>query len=232
MKHSYTHSNKTFSVIALADGSAMEIRRGDRTFRSKDTDRGRWASLDAWRATWPADAAEATQPPTPRTKSSSNAAPSTTDPIIARVLSNYKPNLKLGLPSAGAIRRLKKEIANDEWILNRYYNKPKLESYEVSSRDHFVQSIAKMKTALKGAAVLPAQHAIDTAHFGKANVFVSHGGTMMPVFYNKEENVILIRGFDPTVKGRCKTYTPAELGVTAASSFYQQNSYHHVFVPL
>jgi hypothetical protein len=230
MKHSYTHSNKTFSVVALADGSAMEIRRGDRTFRPADTDRGRWASLDAWKATWPAEATPATSSSNAATPKPKTAAP-VPNPIISHVLTDYRSNLKLGLPSAGGIRRLKKEIADDEWILNRYYNKPKLETYEVQYRKKLIQEIAKKKTALEGCKHLPAQHAIDTARFGKASVYVSHGGVMMPVFCNKEENVVLIRGFDP-VKGRFKTYTPEELGVTIASTFYRQDSYTHVFVPL
>ena len=53
MKLSYTHANKKYSVVVLKDGSVMEIRRGDMTFAGAAADRKTWASVDAWKATWP-----------------------------------------------------------------------------------------------------------------------------------------------------------------------------------
>jgi hypothetical protein len=224
MKHSYTHEGKTYSVVALADGSVLEIRRGDRTFPAKNkADQQRWPSLDAWKATWPAGS-------TPI--SFSNAF----NPVDCAIIDRFftlRPNMVLGLPSAHAIRKLKKEIREYEWILKNQYNTNlKLKPYEVENRDWHITTLEKKKQLLATCHTLPFQHAIDNCSVSSPHFYVSHKGIMLPVYFNREFGIVVICEYDLASNRKRKIYRPEELGVTADSTFYRLNKYMHVFVPV
>jgi hypothetical protein len=242
MKYSYTHANKTYSVVALKDGSILEIRRGERTFPAEDkADQQTWASLDAWKATWPADASPSFFSTSRSSVPSPSASPSASSPdfpvdraIIDRIFTDSHPNLRLGVPSAPGIRELKKDIRGEEWLLKNYYGKKaKLESYDIQSRDWYIKSVEKKKQRLATCHTLPFHHAIDTCRVSAPHVYVSCKGIMMPVYFNRECGVVIICEYDPTEKRReRKIHRPEELGVTADSTFYRLNKYTHMFVPV
>jgi hypothetical protein len=239
MKYSYTHANKTYSVVALKDGSILEIRRGDRTFPAEDkADQQAWDSLDAWKATWPAGATDSSSSSVPSPSRSSPAPPTPDFPvdraIIDRIFTDSHPNLRLGIPSAPGIRELKKDIRGEEWLIKNYYGKKaKLESYEIQSRDWHIKLLEEKKQRLATCHTLPFQHAIDTCSVSAPHVYVACKGIMMPVYFNRECGVVIICEYDPAKKRRDgKIHRPEELGVTADSAFYRLNKYTHLFVPV
>jgi hypothetical protein len=252
MKHSYTHSNKTFSVIALADGSALEIRRGDRTFRPADSDCGRWASLDAWKATWPADAEPVVPTPhtPPRTSVSNAAEPMkptscTTAPpaprkapktqslasmIMKRFCVGVKSNIvELDSCDVNHIHRCAADLQKAQAELAAYEKSPPTDwhgqlSVRVAKHDLEYNQGVLGKDGIQQFldGKLPFAPKIEC----HSRVFVYHNDRIYPVYHNKQKDLVYVR-----IHGK-GFFTPEELGITMESKFFKHTHDDDVFVPM
>ncbi len=208
----------------------MEIRRGDQTFAGK-VERRTWDSVDAWAATWPADVTNASY----FAPSSSPKAKQPKNPIIQRYFRGLPYNVTTTGPSPSDInsyhRRLEMVNARLESFRNQAKRNPAVTfADEIKTAlwdiDYYTKKLQTHEAFGRG------EHKYSPAFIRKSKIYVSHGGTLYPVYHNINENIVYIRVYDPTDKSGEKTYTPEELGVTADSKFYKRSLYSDMFVPL
>jgi hypothetical protein len=216
MKFSYTHADKTYSVVTLKDGSILEIRRGDRTFPADNkADQQTWPSLDAWKATWPADATPVVPPP-----------PSVAETIIARFCAGKHSNVTCG-PTEQEVSAYNTLLQKNRERLAFYTQKAEdirgACVYEIQYRRmniaYYIREIAQHEKFLRGEHTYPPE-------FKHSNLYVHHEGGLHPVYHNRHDNRVIIRVHK---KGN---FTPEKLGITADSKFFARDKYEDVFVPL
>jgi hypothetical protein len=92
--------------------------------------------------------------------------------------------------------------------------------------DYYTKGLKRHEAFLRG------EYKYRPAFIRRSKIYVSHGGSLHPVYHNCKENIIYIRFHDPTAKSGEKVCTPEELGITADSAFYKRNPYSDMFEPL
>ena len=218
---SYIHNNKKYSVVALKDGRAMEVRRGTVTFNHRNKeDRKHWDSVDAWTASWPAGA-------TPCNSSTPTTA--TRDPIIQRYFRGL-PSSVITSPSKAKLDDYAARIAHAEENMKHLkackYEYPSHERAAKSNIAYYTKKLQEHTAFLRG------EYVYLPTYIHKTKIYVSHNGSLHPVYHNKKENTVFVRMYDPDTQGDSMSYTAASLGITVDSKFFKRSDYDDVFVPL
>ena len=89
-KLSYKNETMKSSVVVLKDDSCLEVRRNNKTTWAPGEERGRWSSVEAWRATLPAGSTPLEET---RTKNIHKDYNNLTDPILRKLLSAVIVNI-------------------------------------------------------------------------------------------------------------------------------------------
>lgn len=234
MKLSYTHADKKYSVVTLKDGRVMEIRRGDQTFAGKAAEERKfWDSMDAWAATWPDGVTIASS------ASSASNSPSSAKQPLSPIIQRYCRGLPYNVTAAGPSSEDLSHYTDRIKMMNA-----RLESFRAHAKRNPDKTFAdEIRTALweidyytkklqTHQKFLSGEYKYPPRFIRKSKIYVSHGGTLLPVYHNINENLVYVRVHDPTAKKGEKTCTPEELGVTADSKFYKRNTYSDMFEPL
>jgi hypothetical protein len=232
MKYSYSFENKVFSVVGIADGGVLEIRRGYVTFpRGGAATPERWASLDEWRATWPVgavavDAAVANQPKPRTTASSSNVS---TDPLLNLFHKHeIRPNLTFG-PHHCAEKNAHCTIRVYTGYLKAYQADPVKNALMIRGAQYQIDVAKKMLSRCKrykeGTYDFPARIV------GPPRIHVIKDGAVFPLAYHAKRGLVRVLVYDAT-SGKHKFISPAEFGIDATSQFLLRDPDSSIMSPI
>jgi hypothetical protein len=167
MIHSYSQGGKTYAVIEEEDGIVVEHQRGDRIFGHFDDEKDFWDDMDAWRATWPADAVAGPSVPVPEIH-----------PILKKYFWTHLSNIRMA-PNDEDIRQEKLEY---ECCSKSY-------AFDDSAVWGLQESRDRLEYFDK---ILNGELPYYPVMTGETKTYVIHNGSTLAIFHNIDKNLLYV----------------------------------------